>query len=328
MAYYTARENAPEFTLVADCNYPVCYGQKGRLQAKILAQAGPDIMEASGGTASNMVPEWASACLTGIEMQAVKTCILGQEENLTLEQRPNGLFLLAKGKSGHAAFPQSGINAIHLLLSSIIRAEGLSDQSHRVLSGLLAVTGDNCGVPVGIAINGPTLGELTIVGTMLENVGNRISLTVDVRYPETITGKDIREKIQNFCQRQGLQLSDVHFRDSFYINPEDERVVCMMSVYREATGDMRPAFTMGGGTYSQALPRAVTFGPSIPGAGNGLTELLPPMHGGAHQPDEALHIPSFMKSISIYVETLINLTDRYGTNRSNRSNSMERCKRV
>ena len=56
---------------------------------------------------------------------------------------------------------------------------------------------------------------------------------------------------------------------------------------------------MGGGTYSRELTRSLTFGPGFPD----LAEKpdLPEGHGGAHAPDEFMHIPSFFRAFEIYV---------------------------
>ena len=55
---------------------------------------------------------------------------------------------------------------------------------------------------------------------------------------------------------------------------------------------------MGGGTYARKLPHALGFG--LGGLPRKKTDLFAPGHGGAHQPDEGLHLDNLRKALLIF----------------------------
>jgi succinyl-diaminopimelate desuccinylase len=54
---------------------------------------------------------------------------------------------------------------------------------------------------------------------------------------------------------------------------------------------------MGGGTHARVMPNSVGFGMALPNTKNIFGE----GRGLYHQPDEALHIPSLLEAIKIYI---------------------------
>lgn len=305
MRYFAQHGDVPELTLVADCDYPVCYGQKGHYNAWIGAKV-KNIRACSGGQAPNLIPDHAWVEVAGLQEAAICEALRGIPDVWT-EPCEGGLRVHAKGKSGHAAFPQGADNAVRRLLFALRDARALDAQDQEAVEALALLMEDDFGGACGLNVDDPVFGPLTLVGSMLKVEDGRMTLSLDSRFPRMLPGAQVDERIRAFASAHGLVLSEASSREAFYIDREDPLVRCMMDVYREETGDMREAFVMGGGTYSHVLPRAVTFGASIPGAGAGLASILPPGHGGAHQPDEALHVPSFKRSLAIYVRTLIRL---------------------
>ena len=65
LEYYTAHHPCPGLSMVADCGFPVCYGEKGIIEANLLSgeRVSEAIVSFSGGVASNMVPDRANAVL-------------------------------------------------------------------------------------------------------------------------------------------------------------------------------------------------------------------------------------------------------------------------
>ncbi|MEG1890797.1 MAG: M20/M25/M40 family metallo-hydrolase [Clostridia bacterium] len=280
MQDYLANEVPPDLTLVLDCDYPVCYGQKGHYNGTICVPVSSSVIRASGGAVPNMVP--AQACIT------------------LLDERLQEHLLTATGVASHAASPQQGVNAVrkllHLLLNGDFPIDALTRHSIAELAEVLV---DDAGAAFDLNRSDAVFGATTMVGSVFSVEDGWLTLSLDMRFPACLSAQTVVQAVDCYAVKHGMQVRKVACSDAFYINPEDAQVQCMMEVYRECTGDARPAFVMGGGTYSRALPRAVTFGPSMPHALDHVGQVLPKGHGGAHQPDEALHIPSYLESAGI-----------------------------
>ena len=77
-------------------------------------------------------------------------------------------------------------------------------------------------------------------------------------------------------------------------------------LYRDLTGSDDPPYTMGGGTYSKAVPNAISFGPGTKGPSR-VHAFLPEGHGGAHGRDEALPMEKVYNCARIYVAAILTL---------------------
>ena len=117
--YYLAHYPTPPFSIIADSNYPVCYGEKGII-TEILASEEPlsdSILRLEGGVADNVVPDSALA-----QLKKTSRVIAAQDalrEKFILEDRGDTLILTAKGSAGHTAFPEHSRNAIGILIKGL-----------------------------------------------------------------------------------------------------------------------------------------------------------------------------------------------------------------
>ena len=83
-----------------------------------------------------------------------------------------------------------------------------------------------------------------------------------------------------------------------YVDKNDPLVKTLHAAYIKHTGDTEtPLMTIGGGTYSRALTKAVAFGASMPGRKD-----------VAHQVDEHVFIDDILKATAIYMDALYELT--------------------
>lgn len=95
--YYLSHERTPAYSLVTDCGFPVCCGEKGIYRLKISSGNISDrVNDFQGGTAANAVPETAKIVVNGEEISE-------------------------KGISGHSAFPVGTENAIGKLCKKILQ---------------------------------------------------------------------------------------------------------------------------------------------------------------------------------------------------------------
>ena len=121
--------------------------------------------------------------------------------------------------------------------------------------------------------------------------------------------KTIEERAECIIEENGFAVTLLETTEPVYVPKDDPRVVALMDAYREITGDDTPAYTMGGGTYSRVVPNAISFGPGMSWVKNDWSGILPPGHGHAHGPDEAVSIRKLTECFRIYVAALAALDD-------------------
>ena len=65
MEYYAENYPCPKMSIIADCGFPVCYGEKGIIETNLVSDEplSGDVLSLSGGVASNMVPDFAEIVL-------------------------------------------------------------------------------------------------------------------------------------------------------------------------------------------------------------------------------------------------------------------------
>lgn len=305
MRYFAAHGDVPELSLVADCGYPVCYGQKGHFNATLNAPV-EHIRACEGGAAPNVIPGGAWLEVEGLDADRAQSALDGSAD-VWAEAVQGGTRICARGKSGHASTPAEGDNAVRKLIFALRDAALLGAQDQAAVNALARAMQDDYGTACNLNVSDEVFGELTMIASVFSVKDGCMTLSLDSRFPRAVKGAEVAARVSAFAEANGLTATDISTREAFYIDREDPLVRCLMDVYREETGDMREAFVMGGGTYSHVLPNAITFGPSLPEAGDCIRELLPEGHGGAHQPDEALHVPSFKRSMVIYIQALMRL---------------------
>ena len=95
--YYMERQPAPAFCFTPEAEFPVCNGEKGHFNGKIVSPVcNGNVVEMEGGVANNAVPDRASAL--------VKADIskLADAEGVTVEAEGEYVRVRGWGKSGHA----------------------------------------------------------------------------------------------------------------------------------------------------------------------------------------------------------------------------------
>jgi succinyl-diaminopimelate desuccinylase len=296
--YYLERHPAADLTMIADCAFPVCYGEKGILEAEIssLACVSPDILSLSGGTAANVVPGFAEVLLRG--SPRVMEGLGRLPESIITEWEGDTVRLNAHGKPCHAAFPQGGVSAIHALLHALLGADILDAGDISMLSYLCAVTGDVYGTELGIRMRDDVSGDLTCVGSLLSMRDNHICLQLNIRYCITADSDELLESMKNTCAGHDFDFTCLRDSKPGYFPREHQLVNTLTQLYNECTGESAKPYVMGGGTYARKFPHALGFG--LGGLKRRESELFRPGHGGAHCPDEALDIGNFIKALQIF----------------------------
>lgn len=278
---YLKKEKAPDFSLVADCGFPVCYGEKGILDAVLASLPLSSCVNAlSGGEAANIIPGRASAVISG---RAISV----------------------QGVSGHSAYPEGTVNAF-CSLGKALMALPEPDETDRQAFHFLAEAGsDGYGRALGIDCSDQESGFLTCSPTLLSLQDGRMQVAMNLRYPITAKGQEILQNLGQKASEYGLTILQAKDSAPNYVDPRGAWVQFLVRACSEAMGTKQEPYTMSGGTYARKLPRAVGFGS---GLAHDISVLgLPAGHGEYHQPDESQCIDNLWEAWKIYTYTICKL---------------------
>lgn len=296
----------PRTSLVPDAGFPVNYGQKGSLDAEIVADCTGNLTSFDSGTVRNVIPD-SACCTLALDMNAATAGLARVEPELqasiTLEPCDGGVRITAAGKPGHAASPDGGINAIQLLSRALTQSELLSGSCRDAIRELSELTADAYGVSEGVAFEDEISGKLTLVYGVAHLKQGQLTVSVDCRASITIDQKWLVDTLKADWARRGYQVARLTTNEPFYIPRDDPRVTALQQLYEQVTGRDEQPYTMGGGTYSRVVPNAISFGAGMPGI-NRVVEFMPEGHGGAHGMDETLCMEKVYTCARIYVAAL------------------------
>ncbi len=294
MAHYLERgEEIPVSGFTPDAEYPIINGEKGiitcQYQRALEPGGSPALISISGGSAANVVPDYAEAVIlmpadqiAAIKSKAEKTA------GIRAEAAGDTLTVKAFGSSAHGSTPEKGLNAVSLLLLFLGELN---------LPGEAGAFVDFMNVQIGLDVNGRQLGiyaEDDISGPFTLNLGtirgdrSSIAIEMNMRYPVT---HSLEGFIDIFRRKMALgKMAEVYFRHkkSLYVPPDSEVVKKLQKVYEEKTGDQADLICYGGGTYAKEMPNIVAFGPIFRGR--------PRVE---HRPDEYISIGDLLKNVQI-----------------------------
>ena len=295
--YYLEHYKAPVFCFTPDAEFPVCNGEKGQFNGKLVSPVcNGEIKEFVGGVANNAVPDRASAL---VETDITK---LSNAPNITLEPEGNGVRIRGWGKSGHAAMPEGTVNAIGLVVNYLLDNNLCNDAERKYLKAIQKLHSSTAGEGLGIQCADGPFGPLTIIGGRIYMENGRIVQTLDSRFPTCTDGETIEKQIRAAIG-SGAELTDIGVNKPFYIEADTPAIKACIDTYNEVTGDHATPFTMGGGTYARHFPYAVSFGPEHEDM------VLPEFGGPMHGANEAAPIDKLLEALKIYILALLRLEE-------------------
>ncbi len=336
IAHYTAHYPTPKLSMIADSGFPVCYGEKGIIEGRMIARScvTEQVLETHGGSAANMIPDRAEILLADhAALREELTRLLGpdapsgqtkeidpeREANpagglgMEWKMEPEGIRIIAHGTSKHSAFPEGSVNAIHKLSSFLTHLDTLPYQDKEIFASVERFSREYYGEETGIAFEDTVSGKTTCAATVLTLEEGHVCLTLNIRYG--ITAKDE----ENICAlRQcgndnGMEWKLERNSKPNYFPKEHPAVERLTGLYNEITGLDTKSFVMGGGTYARKLPNAFAYG--VGGMRESQEDkevkkrLFGPGHGGAHEPDEALNIRLLTEAMKIYTMAIVELNE-------------------
>lgn len=230
--YYIKHAHMPEEGFTPDADFPVIYAEKGILHLKLKYSVKGNFHGLKGGTRVNMVCDYCSVSAPLNEEKLRKL-------NLAYE---NGA-IVSRGKSAHGSTPDEGINAIPPVLSYL----GLENMREQLFE-----------TQFGLAELQDITGRLTFSPNVIEQVGENIFVTCDIRYPATYKLKDILGAIT-------VPYEIISAQDPIYNDKECKLITTLCGVYNEVTGKNLQPLAIGGGTYARAIKCGAGFGPEESG---------------------------------------------------------------
>ena len=312
IAYYYAHNPYAPNTFSPDSGFPVVNIEKGGYHPTFqkswpACDALPRLAWLHGGLRINILPADASCALEGLSeaqiLPAAETVSAQTGVSFSLRSE-NGLTVIAaKGTASHAAFPQSGNNAITGLLTLLdqlpLAPGGAKDAIHALTA--LFPHGDSAGKALGIAQQDDLSHDLTVAFSLLEMDETGLKGQFDARVPICATKANCADIAQIAFEQYGFSLSG-EMGPAHHTPADSNFVRTLLSCYENYTGLKGECLAIGGGTYVHAIPGGVAFGCSFPGFNTFL-----------HGPNERARISDLLTSAKIFAQVI---TELCGSERS------------
>jgi succinyl-diaminopimelate desuccinylase len=298
---YFETEEAPSLGIAPDSDWPCIHAEKGIANLHIEAPL-PDgaltVTRVEGGSRPNIVIDKCEA--VAIVAPEYRTCArerLGEywDKNVERHMDDDGnISLVALGKAAHGAMPFSGDSAYVRLWRALM---DLAPPEEAEWFQWFLMLGHPSGVGLGIHGRDDVTEDLTANIGVVHTENGVLHATVNVRYPVTWSGGELRERCERFLEtkRPGWRVASMDDSPGLYFPLDSEPVLSVVEAYREETGDMREPGVMGGGTYARAVPRTVSVGGGWDG------------DGPAHENDERIKVEHLVKLARIYANMLYRL---------------------
>ncbi|MDR1138296.1 MAG: Sapep family Mn(2+)-dependent dipeptidase [Clostridiales bacterium] len=309
---YVANEVMPVCSFVPDADFPIINSEKGIMQFDIILPI-PELskcIEISGGTRPNMIPETCEVLIvkgttlydklqsmTGDKLSQ----ILDQQGALySLKQVDRGYIISAQGVSGHAMAPHKGRNAI-MMCFAIVAALGNDTTSvdtqvlyklHRLFNH------DDFKHKVGLIVDCPDSGNLTLNPGLVCIQEGKLHLTVDARMPKVLDDQMLLKIFERAMSELSLSVDFKirEYKPGLFVDKQDRLVSTLLSIYTRHTGLPGVCIKSGGGTYARQLRNAVAFGPRFVGVKTDI-----------HSPNEQYPQEDLYKLVDIYYDSFIEL---------------------
>lgn len=306
--HYFKHEAMPQIGFAPDADFPIIHAEKGIIDAIVsftYEQSEENkryiLKQFTSGMRLNMVPDEARAIVAAAndhDAEALKTAFAAYlaENQLTGETNhtADGLTFTLKGVSVHAMEPANGTNAgIHM--ANFLCKHELDERGLAFTSQINALFDqDTRGQKLGIACKDDISGDLTLnVGTIRYSQNEEAKLGLNVRYPVTADGEEVKKGIERI---KGAAIEKFDDSPPHHVSKDHPLVKTLQRVYEEQTGDPAHLIAIGGGTYARSLEAGVAFGPLFPGRPD-----------CAHQKDEYIEIDDLLRATALYAQAMYEL---------------------
>lgn len=296
VSHYFEKYPMPEIGFAPDADFPLIYGEKGRMTYDLGLSSWDDddiVVSIKGGDRYNVVLDEVSAIVTKDLEKEFKEFISVNNLEGSYTKVSNGYELVLKGVAAHAMEPHKGINA------GTYMCKFLEKYSKNKLIKYIAKYYHQSPFleKLGLDYNDYEMGPITCnIGIMNISKSNSL-VTLDLRYPVRYDIENFQNVMKKIAEEGQVEILNNTLKKPHYVSPDSDLVKKLYSAYLEVTGDNEhKPFTIGGGTYASMLEKGCAFGMLFPYE----TEL-------AHQANEYLNIESLYKGILIYIKAILSL---------------------
>ncbi len=308
--YFVKNYTAPKLSLVADCGFPVCYGEKGILNMTLTKKMiSNKILAFHGGSSLNSIPHEAEIVLDKAGIDLYKVQALDSCKDLEVYEEQDRIRVIARGEASHVCNVEKSKNALGILANSLLISDIIPEE-RKLLEVIVSFSADPYGIAGKLKERGDLIGDLTGGATLLSLTEEGLRITIDYRYPilnkegKVRDGEGLISKINKLGTLAGFEAQVIKHNKPTYSNKDNIVIRSLTKTYEKVSGFTNEAYTMGGGTYARKLPRAIAYGMALPGK---TTYGEQPGHGDYHQPDESINVNELLEAIVIYVESLLTL---------------------
>ena len=284
---------APRLSLVPDSGFPVGYGGKGAVTLTLKSRTplhGCILTAGQPADPGSILAVFDSA--PGID--ALPGCTV------------TGNQITAWTPPRHGAHPDPAGNMITVLSDAMLTSGLAHNEDRYIWEFLHTVSSDVDGIALGIQAVSEDMKPLTVFAKQIDNDDGHPVLTLNIRYPDSITAAEIVERATAAAKQHGFLLTCRKEGTPAYRMPADTPVVKMLcEVANGMTGKNAAPFTLSGGTYANRLPNAYVFGAN----GNLPPADFPKGRGGAHGIDESVSLDRLQRFMRIYARALLQLNE-------------------
>lgn len=298
MKEYLQNEVMPEVSLVPDADFPCSVGEKGIYHLMAESNAAFDsLVSISGGQAYNIV-------LDNVTVEIPCTDEVFNEIKLRMKENENIICsnseLIFKGIAKHASIPEGSVNAAMTAIDFLLDCDFVSSGDKDILSNAEILLGCYYGGGFGIECTDPVFGKTTCVNGMCRTVNGKLRLSFDIRYGDSVDGKELEKKIDSRLEQLGFTAVEKDNRPGFSIDKDSKFPAIFEDIYEQLIGERLNRVTMAGGTYARKLKNAFSIGTSIIKKDRAKPTLeMPVGHGGPHQCDECIDIEGFFEAVKV-----------------------------
>jgi len=311
---YIKQYSLPQVNITLDSEYPVVTAEKGygtismAFPIKKVASNKVYLSEFSGGFFGSQIPEDAQVTIENaspamlVKLKEAAKSHTGVHYDYQWQDK--ALTIKALGRSAHSSKPEHGVNAItHLaeLISFIRWPNNASGALANFLNDHIGtgLYGEKLGE---IAYSDDFMGPMSVQPTVLKKVENGIELNINIRRPRGKTTKQLVSEI-NLTLKQWQHANQVVLTgmeidiNEPFVQSNAPQISTLLNVFSFYSGitDVQP-ISIGGGTNSRLFPKAVSFGPSMPGK-----------EYTGHSEHEFITMEQFMLNLKMYTAVLIEL---------------------
>jgi len=273
----------PQTNITIDAEYPAVTAEKGwgavRVTLPEMASApGSTALVASftGGFFDSQIPEDARAMIDNAdaELEAAIRARAAKQLGMRYQYAWQGkrLTVTGKGLAAHSSKPEDGVNAIAMLADALAVQHWGGSQAGMMVDFVndmigTGLTGEKFGK---IAYADEFMGPMTVSPTTLKQTDAGLTLGINLRRPRGKTTAELTAQINaafNAWKEQNQPRATLAAQiGEPWVQDNAPQLPTLMKVFSHYTGiqDAQP-ISIGGGTNSRLFPRAVSFGPTMPG---------------------------------------------------------------